>query len=326
MKLGSMKSASRDGALVVFSDDLKQCAPAGDIARSLLEALEHWDVAAPKLKALSDALHAGKAQGAMPVDAAQMAACLPRAPQFVDGSAYLYHVELVRKARGAEMPPSFLDDPLMYQAVSDAFLAPQADIVCGSEDWGIDFEGEVGVVVDDVPMGVTPEQARDHIKLVLILNDVSLRGLIPAELGKGFGFLQSKPRSALSMAAVTPDSLGAAWDGGKVSLPLHCHYNGKAYGHPNAGNDMQFDFPRLIAHAAKTRPLSAGSIVGSGTISNRDQSVGSCCLAEVRMIETIRDGKPATPFMKFGDTIRIEMLDKAGKSIFGAIDQKVVKG
>lgn len=326
MKLGSMKSASRDGALVVLSDDLKTCAPAGDIARSLLDAVEHWDVAGPKLQALADALTAGKAEGAMPVDPSQMVACLPRAPQFVDGSAYLYHVELVRKARGAEMPPSFLDDPLMYQAVSDGFLTPTSDIVCSSEEWGIDFEGEVGVIVDDVPMGVTPEQAKQHIKLVLILNDVSLRGLIPAELAKGFGFLQSKPRSALSMAAVTPDSLGDAWDGGKVKLPMLVHYNGKLYGQPDTGQDMQFDFPRLISHAAKTRPLAAGSIVGSGTISNRQEGVGSCCLAEVRMIETIRDGKPSTPFMKFGDTIRIEMLDGAGHSIFGAIDQKVVKG
>lgn len=326
MKLGSMKSASRDGALVVLSDDLKSCVPAGDIARSLLDAVEHWDIAGPKLQALADALKAGKAEGVMPVDASQMAACLPRAPQFVDGSAYLYHVELVRKARGAEMPPSFLDDPLMYQAVSDGFLTPTGDIVCGSEDWGIDFEGEVGVVVDDVPMGVTPEEAKKHIKLVLILNDVSLRGLIPAELGKGFGFVQSKPRSTLSMAAVTPDSLGDAWDGGKVKLPLVVHYNDKLYGRPDTGKDMQFDFPRLISHAAKTRPLAAGAIVGSGTISNREEGVGSCCLAEVRMIETIRDGKPSTPFMKFGDRVRIEMLDKAGASIFGPIDQKVVKG
>jgi fumarylacetoacetate (FAA) hydrolase len=326
MKLGSLKSASRDGALVVFSDDLTRFAPAGDIARSLLEALEHWDMAEPRLRALSARLDAGTAPDAQMVEASQMAACLPRAPQFVDGSAFLNHVELVRRARGAEMPPSFLDDPLMYQAVSDAFLAPGEDIVCGSEDWGIDFEAEVGVVVDDVPMGVTPEAARDHIKLVLILNDVSLRGLIPAELGKGFGFLQGKPRSALSMAAVTPDGLGAAWDGGKLHLPLACEYNGKPYGRPNAGVDMQFDFPRLIAHAARSRPLAAGSIVGSGTISNKDESVGSCCLAEVRMIEMIRDGKPSTPFMRFGDRIRITMPDAEGRSVFGAIDQRVVKG
>lgn len=326
MKLGSLRSAARDGVLVVLSDDLARYAPAGDIAPSLLAALENWESAEPALRRRARALADGTADGVAAVEPGQMAACLPRSFQFLDGSAYLHHVELVRKARGAEMPPSFLDDPLMYQAVSDAFLAPGDDIVCASEDWGIDFEAEVGVVVDDVPMGVTPEEARAHIKLVLILNDVSLRGLIPSELAKGFGFLQGKPRSALSMAAVTPDGLGPAWDGGKVHLPLICHLNGTLIGKPDAGVDMQFDFPRLVAHAARSRPLAAGSVVGSGTISNRDPDSGSCCLAEVRTIETIEHGKPTTPFMKFGDLIRIEMRDAEGASIFGPIEQRVVKG
>ena len=254
-----------------------------------------------------------------------LAATLPRAPQFVDGSAYLAHVERVRKARGAEMPASFKTDPLMYQAVSDGFLAPTEPIRMADEAWGIDFESEVGVVVDDVPAGVSPAEAAKHIKLVLLINDVSLRNLIPDELAKGFGFLQSKPRSALSPIAVTPDELGDAWRDGKLHLPLVTHLNGKLFGEPNAGVDMQFSFPRLIAHAAKTRPLAAGSIIGSGTIANQDESKGSSCLAEKRVLEIIKEGKPKTPFMKFGDTVRIEMFDKSGASIFGAIEQVVEK-
>ena len=274
---------------------------------------------------LSRVLKEGEVSTTFELNVHELAAALPRAPQFVDGSAYLAHVERVRKARGAEMPPSFLTDPLMYQAVSDGFLAPTEPIRVASEDYGIDFESEVGVVVDDVPMGVKPADAAQHIKLVLLINDLSLRNLIPAELGKGFGFLQSKPRSALSPIAVTPDELGIAWNDGKVHLPLVTHLNGKLFGEPNAGVDMQFSFPQLVAHAAKTRPLAAGTIVGSGTIANRDESKGSSCLAEKRVLEIIKEGKPKTPFMKFGDRVRIEMFDTHGASIFGAIDQVVEK-
>ncbi|MGH8281079.1 MAG: fumarylacetoacetate hydrolase family protein, partial [Gammaproteobacteria bacterium] len=277
------------------------------------------------LRIISDALNAGKAAGAFKLNMKELAAVLPRAPQFVDGSAYLAHVERVRKARGAEMPPSFRTDPLMYQAVSDGFLSPKESIRMADEAWGIDFESEVGVVVDDVPAGVTPAEAAKHIKLVLLINDVSLRNLIPNELGKGFGFLQSKPRSALSPIAVTPDELGDAWKDGKVHLPLVTHLNGELFGEPNAGVDMQFSFPQLIAHAAKTRPLAAGSIIGSGTIANQDESKGSSCLAEKRVLEIIKNGKATTPFMKFGDIVRIEMFDKNGASIFGAIEQTVEK-
>ncbi|MDF3075102.1 MAG: hypothetical protein K0S54_2769, partial [Alphaproteobacteria bacterium] len=241
------------------------------------------------------------------------------------GSAYVVHVELVRKARGVELPQNFWTDPLMYQGGSDSFIGPTDDIETVSEDWGIDFEAEVCVIVDDVKMGTTPEQAKQHIKLVLLANDVSARLLIPNELTKGFGFLHGKPATAFSPVAVTPDEFGAAWDGTRVQLPLVSTFNGKIFGKPEAGVDMTFDFPTLIAHAATTRHLEAGTIVGSGTVANRDRRVGSSCLAERRMIETIEQGKPATPFMKFGDRIRIEMLDRAGKSVFGAIDQKVVK-
>ena len=323
MKLANLKQG-RDGALIVVDRKLQQAMKVADVP-TLQSALENWASVEPKLKAASDALNAGKATGAFKFDVKAVAAVLSRAPQFVDGSAYLAHVERVRKARGAEMPPSFLTDPLMYQAVSDGFLASTEPIRVASEDYGIDFESEVGVVVDDVPMGVTPEDAAKHIKLVLLINDVSLRNLIPAELGKGFGFLQSKPRSALSPIAVTPDELGDAWKDGKVHLPLITHLNGKLFGEPNAGVDMQFNFPQLIAHAAKTRPLAAGTIVGSGTIANQDESKGSSCLAEKRVLEIIKSGKAVTPFMKFGDRVRIEMFDKNGASIFGAIDQVVEK-
>jgi fumarylacetoacetate (FAA) hydrolase len=250
---------------------------------------------------------------------------LPRAYQWADGSAYVTHVELVRKARGAEMPPSFWTDPLMYQGGSDSFIGPCDPILAADEAWGIDFEGEVAIITDDVPMGSTPDAAAKHIKLLMLVNDVSLRNLIPAELAKNFGFFQSKPASAFSPVAVTPDELDGAWRDGKAHLPLTVTYNGKPFGHPNAGVDMTFSFPQLIAHAAKTRALVAGSIVGSGTVSNKSGNVGSACLAEKRTLETIESGKPVTPFMKFGDTIRIEMLDRDGKSIFGAIDQQVKK-
>jgi fumarylacetoacetate (FAA) hydrolase len=264
---------------------------------------------------------------------------LPRAYQWADGSAYVNHVELVRKARNAEMPESFWTDPLMYQGGSDTFLGPRDPIVFPKEavpGWGIDMEGEVAVVVDDVPMGASPEVAAQAIRLIMLVNDVSLRGLIPAELGKGFGFFQAKPSSAFSPVAVTPDELGGKWDGGKVHLPLLVDYNGDAFGKANAGVDMTFDFGQLIAHAAKTRKLGAGTIIGSGTVSNKDadgspgkpvseSGLGYSCIAEIRMIETINTGKPVTDFMKFGDTVRIEMKDEAGHSIFGAIEQAVEK-
>jgi fumarylacetoacetate (FAA) hydrolase len=290
----------------------------------LQHVLENWSGLAPRLQALSERLNAGEAQGAFALDTAKLAAPLPRAYQWVDGSAYVVHVELVRKARGVEMPPSFWTDPLMYQGGSDSFIGPTDDIEAVDEAWGIDFEGEIGVYVDDVPMGIAPEAARKNIRLVTILNDVSLRNLIPAELNKGFGFFHGKPATAFAPVAVTPDELGEAWNGAKLNLPLISTYNGKEFGHPNAATDLIFDFGQLIAHAAKTRHLEAGTVVGSGTVANRDAGVGCSCIAERRTRETIDAGKPTTPFMKFGDRIRIEMLDKAGHSIFGAIEQKVV--
>ena len=325
MKLASLRTGGRDGTLLVVDKKLQQAVKVPEIAGSLVQALENWAMAEHKLQSVTDSLNAGKAKDAFKLDVKDLAAVLPRAPQFVDGSAYLAHVERVRKARGAEMPPSFLKDPLMYQAVSDGFHAPTDPIRMADEAWGIDFESEVGVVVDDVPMGVTPAEAAKHIRLVLILNDVSLRNLIPDELAKGFGFLQSKPRSALSPVAVTPDELGSAWKDGKVHLPLVTHLNGAKFGEPDAGVDMQFSFPELVAHAAKTRPLAAGSIVGSGTIANHDESKGSSCLAEKRVLEVIKGGKAVTPFMKFGDRVSIEMFDVAGQSLFGAIEQTVEK-
>jgi fumarylacetoacetate (FAA) hydrolase len=291
----------------------------------LQSAIEHWEVLAPELQAVSDRLNDGALKDEFAFDPMKAASPLPRAYQWVDGSAYVVHVELVRKARGVELPANFWTDPLMYQGGSDSFVGPRDDIEAISEDWGIDFEAEVCVIVDDVKMGVTPEQAKKHIQLVMLANDVSARLLIPNELNKGFGFLHGKPATAFSPVAVTPDEFGDAWDGTRVKLPLVSTYNGKLFGQPEAGVDMTFDFPTLIAHAAATRHLEAGTIVGSGTVANRDRSVGSSCLAERRMIETIEQGKPVTPFMKFGDRIRIEMVDRAGKSILGAIEQKVVK-
>ncbi len=323
MKLASYKSG-RDGQLMVVSKDLTKTVSAENIASTMQDALDRWHETAPKLIELYQALEAGSAQGIEPFDQKKCESPLPRSYQIADGSAYLNHVELVRKARGAEMPESFLTDPLMYQAVSDTIIAPTAPIEAISEAHGIDFEAEVAVIVDDVPMGVTPEEAEKHIVMIMIMNDVTLRALIPAELGKGFGFFNGKPPSAFSPVAVTPDELGNHWKDGKLHLPLISTLNGKEFGRPNAGVEMQFNFPALVAHAAKTRPLAAGTIIGSGTISNSDRSVGSSCLAEIRMIEKIEEGDFKTPFMKFGDHIRIEMLDENGNSIFGAIDQKVV--
>jgi fumarylacetoacetate (FAA) hydrolase len=323
MKLGSLKEGGRDGTLVVVSRDLTRAVQATGIAPTLQRALEDWSNLAPRLNALSDALNDGSADGAFDLDIARLAAPLPRAYEFLDGSAYLPHVERVRRARGAEVPESFYTDPLMYQATSAGFLGPRDPVRVVDEAYGIDLEAEIVVVTDDVPMAATPEEAAGHIQLVGLVNDVSLRNLIPGELAKGFGFLQSKPRSALSPVFVTPDELGDAWRGNKLHLPLLTHVNGEWFGAPEAGVDMQFDFAQLVAHAARTRPLSAGTIVGSGTIANEDTGKGASCFAERRTVEALRDGKPSTPFMSFGDSVRIEMLDAEGNSIFGAIDQRI---
>lgn len=331
MRLASLKNG-RDGQLVVVSADLSRCLPADGAASTLQAALDDWSNARPLLMALADRLQSGEGES---FEETRCASPLPRAYQWVDGSAYVNHVELVRKARGAEMPATFWTDPLMYQGGSDAFLGPRDDIPVADEDWGIDFEAEVAVVTDDVPMGVSAAAAIQHIQLIMLVNDVSLRNLIPAELAKGFGFFQSKPSSAFSPLAITPDELGDAWHDGKVHLPLLSFLNDNPFGKPDAGVDMTFDFGRLVAHAAKSRPLGAGTIIGSGTVSNKlgdgpgkpiaDGGVGYSCIAELRMIETINNGKPATSFMKFGDRIRIEMNDASGRSIFGSIDQVVTR-
>lgn len=323
MKLATLKRGGRDGTLVVVDRALERAVEVPEIAKTMQQALDDWARVAPRLQAVYERIGSNDKAFALQVEA--LAAPLPRAYQWVDGSAYVTHVELVRKARGATMPENFWTDPLMYQGCSDSFLGPRDAIEMASEEWGIDFEAEITVVTDDVPMGVSPKQAAGHIKLLMLVNDVSLRGLIPAELAKGFGFLQSKPASAFSPVAVTPDELGGAWDGAKVSLPLTTHLNDELFGAPEAGIDMTFDFPRLVSHAAKTRRLCAGTIVGSGTISNSDRSKGSSCLAERRMLEKLDEGEMKTPFMLFGDRVRIEMFDKKGASIFGAIEQRVVR-
>lgn len=322
MKLASLKNG-RDGTLVVVSRDLTRCQPVPGIAATLQSALDRWAAVAPQLQSAYDALNAG--QGGDRFDPACCAAPLPRAYQIADGSAYLNHVDLVRRARGAEMPPEFLHDPLMYQAVSDIILGPRDPIIVADSAYGIDFEGEIAVITDDVPMGVAPAAALGSVRLIMLMNDVSLRQLIPAELAKGFGFFQSKPPSAFSPVAVTPDELGDAWHGGKLHGAVRVMLNGRMVGHPDAGADMQFDFGTLIAHAAKTRPLGAGAIIGSGTVSNRDRAAGVSCLAEIRMIEKIEQGQSTTPFMAFGDVVHIDMHDAHGRSIFGAIEQKVAK-
>ena len=322
MKLASLKGG-RDGQLAVVSRDLSRCIPVPHIAMTMQQALDSWADASLVLMRIYDLLNEGPMAGERPFDSKACASPLPRAFQWADGSAYVTHVELVRKARGAEMPPSFWTDPLMYQGGSDSFIGPCDPIFAADEAWGIDFEGEVAVITDDVPMGTDAMHAGRHIKLLMLVNDVSLRNLIPAELAKNFGFFQSKPASAFSPVAVTPDEIVDSWRDGKVHRPLTLTYNGKPFGHPDAGVDMTFSFPQLIAHAAKTRALASGSIVGSGTVSNKSGDVGSACLAEKRTLETIQNGKPVTPFMKFGDRIRIEMFDADGKSIFGAIDQEV---
>ena len=334
MKLASLKHG-RDGKLAVVSADLTKAVSAHDIAPTLQAALDDWTTCETKLRGLSEQLERGSVPS-FRFREHDAASPLPRAYQWVDGSAYVNHVELVRKARKAEMPESFWTDPLMYQGGSDSFLNPRDPIVVADEAYGIDLEGEVAVITGDVPAGVSAVEAGKYIRLIMLVNDVSLRNLIPPELAKGFGFFQSKPSSAFSPVAITPDSLGDAWDSGKVHLPLLVELNGKPFGRANAGVDMTFDFGQIIAHAAKTRPLSAGSIVGSGTVSNKDTSggpgrpvseggLGYSCIAEIRMIETINTGKPQTPFMKFGDTVRIEMNDQQGHSVFGTIEQEVQK-
>jgi len=323
MKLASLKAGGRDGTLIVVSRDLQTAVIAKDIAPTLQAALENWEHCAPRLNALSEALNAGQCKDAFALDTQALAAPLPRAYEFVDGSAYLPHVERVRRARGASVPESFYSDPLMYHAVGAGFYGPRDPVRVADEAYGIDLEAEVVVVTDDVPMGVSAQDAEAHIQLIGLVNDVSLRNLIPDELAKGFGFLQSKPRSALSPVFVTPDELGDAWRDSKVHLPLLSHLNGEWFGAPEAGEDMQFNFAQLIAHAAKTRPLCAGTLVGSGTVANQDEARGASCLAEKRMLEIIAQGKPSTPFMKFGDRVRIEMLDRAGQSVFGAIEQTI---
>jgi len=323
MKLASLKGG-RDGRLVVVSNDLAWFTEAHHIAPTLQAALDHWEGMAPALRGLAESLeHGAVARERFHEHAA--ASPLPRAYQWADGSAYVNHVALVRQARGAAMPESFWTDPLMYQGGSASFIGPNDEIEAGDEAWGIDFEGEIGVIVDDVPMGISADAARKHIKLVTILNDVSLRNLIVGELAKGFGFFHGKPATAFAPVAVTPDELGDAWDGARLNRPLISTLNGREFGHPNAATDLTFDFGQLIAHAAKTRHLEAGTIVGSGTVANRDASVGCSCIAERRVRETIDSGKAVTPFMKFGDHICIEMFDPTGQSIFGAIDQKVVR-
>ena len=324
MKLASLRHG-RDGQLVVVSRDLSRCVAVPHIAPTLQRTMDEWTHLAPRLMRVYEILNDGDAEGAKPFNPRDCASPLPRAYQWADGSAYVTHVELVRKARGAEMPPSFWTDPLMYQGGSDSFIGPCDPISAGDEAWGIDFEAEVAVITDDVPPGVGASGAEHHIKLLMLVNDVSLRNLIPSELAKNFGFFQSKPASAFSPVAVTPDELGEAWSGGKVHLPLTVDFNGVRFGSPNAGEDMTFSFPQLIAHAAKTRMLGAGTIVGSGTVANKDHSHGSCCIAERRTLEQLEHGAPRTPFMKFGDRVRIEMFDSEGHSIFGAIDQDVIR-
>ncbi|HEB89559.1 MAG TPA: FAA hydrolase family protein [Deltaproteobacteria bacterium] len=323
MKLATRRMG-RDGELMVVDPGLSIARSVPEVAMTLQAVLDDWEKLAPALREVDQRLRNGLARGTRPLEFDALAAPLPRAYQWLDGSAYVNHVELVRKARGAEMPERFWTDPLMYQGGSDVMLGARDDLAAVPEDWGLDFEAEVAVILGDVPRGAGPEQCSEAIRLITLVNDVSLRGLIPDELGKGFGFLHSKPPTAFAPVAVTPDELGDAWRDGKVHLPLRVHRNGEFFGAPDAGVDMTFDFPTLIAHAAATRPLSAGTILGSGTVSNRDRSTGGCCIAEKRMLEILDEGEVKTPFLRVGETIRIEMLDADGNSIFGAIEQQVV--
>ncbi|MGG4775418.1 FAA hydrolase family protein [Alcaligenaceae bacterium 429] len=334
MKLATLKQGGRDGTLIVVDRTLTRYTPVPQIAATLQAALDNWEQVAPQLQTVYDALNRNEVADAKPFDSQAVHSPLPRAYQWADGSAYVNHVELVRRARGAELPASFWTDPLMYQGGSDSFIGPRDDIPVPSEEWGIDLEAEIAVITGDLPIGATPEQTAGAIRLLMLVNDVSLRNLIPGELAKGFGFFQSKPASAFSPVAVTPDELGDAWQDTKVHRPLTVHLNGKLFGNPDAGTDMTFNFAQLVAHVTKSREVEAGSIIGSGTVSNKQGNlhgssienggVGYCCLAEVRMYETIETGAPQTPFLKYGDTVKIEMLDAQGQSIFGAIEQRVV--
>lgn len=323
MKFATRKNGKRDGQPLLVSRDLSRAVDISTLTPSLREALENWPQLEPALQRLYTQLNAGQAAGAFDFATAELESPLPRTFQWADASVFLNHAELVRKARNADMPELLYREPMLYQGASDSFIGPRDPILAGSADWGIDLEGEIAIVTDDVPMGVGEQEAGRHIRLIMLVNDVSLRNLMPSELSKGFGFFVSKPSTAFSPVAVTPDELGAAWDGGKVHLPLLCHVNGKLLGRPNAGVDCYFDFPRLIAHAAQTRELRAGAIIGTGTVSNRDASAGSACLQETRMLEKIDTGEIRTPHLQFGDRVRIEMLDAEGASIFGAIDQQV---
>src|SRR5690348_16487318 len=333
MKLATLKDGSRDGRLIVVSRDLSRAVAVPRIAATLQAALDDWDTALAPLADVYRRMNEGAVGEAMPFDPMLAHSPLPRAYQWADASAYVNHVELVRKARGATMPAEFWTDPLMYQGGSDSFIGPRDDIICADEAFGIDLEAEVAVITGDVPMGATPQAAAAEIRLLMLVNDVSLRNLIPGELAKGFGFFQGKPASAFSPVAATPDEMGDAWRGGKLHRPLLTFVNGALFGRPNAGIDMTFDFPTLIAHAARTRELEAGSIVGSGTVSNKEDGgpgrpvaeggAGYACIAEQRTVETLRAGKPTTPFLRFGDRVRIDMEDDAGRSIFGAIEQRV---
>jgi fumarylacetoacetate (FAA) hydrolase len=335
MKLATLKHGGRDGTLVVVNRALTHCRAVPAIARTLQAALDDWDAVEPQLRQVYEALNSGAFTDPDPFDPAACHSPLPRAYQWADGSAYVNHVELVRRARGAELPPEFWSDPLMYQGGSDSFVGPRDPVWALDEAWGIDLEAEVAVITGDVPMGATPAEAGKAIRLLMLVNDVSLRNLIPGELAKGFGFFQSKPASAFSPVAITPDELGDDWRDGRVHRPLTVHLNGALFGNPDAGTDMVFNFPQLVAHVTKTREMEAGSIIGSGTVSNKqgglhgssiaNGGVGYCCLAEVRMYETIESGKPQTPFLNFGDTVRIEMFGRDGASLFGAIDQRVEK-
>ena len=325
MKLATLKDGSRDGQLVVVSRDLASAHFAQSIAPTLQRALDDWAFMAPQLEDLSLTLNAGRARHAFAFDPTQCMAPLPRAFQWLDGSTYVNHVELVRRARKAEMPQRFWHDPLMYQGGSDDFLGPCDEAVFASEEWGIDFEAELAVVTDDVPMGASPEQCADHIRLLMLANDWSLRNLIPDELAKGFGFVHGKPATAFAPVAVTPDELGTAWIDGKVHRPVLCHWNGRKVGEAQAGEDMVFDFRQLLSHAVKTRRTRAGSIIGSGTVSNKDASKGWSCIAEVRALEMIESGIAQTGYMAFGDTVKIEMFGSDGQSVFGAIEQRVAK-
>jgi fumarylacetoacetate (FAA) hydrolase len=327
MKLATLNRGGRDGRLAIVNRDLTRCLPVPGIAPTLQAALDDWAALEPRLEARAAVLESQPENAdVMPFDAAQCAAPLPRAYHWVDGSAYVNHVELVRKARGAEMPASFWTDPLVYQGGSDDLLGARDDVPFRDESWGIDLEAEIAVITDDVPMGTEAANAGEHIKLVTLVNDWSLRNLIPGELAKGFGFYQSKPATSFAPVVVTPDELGSAWRDSKVHLPLVSRINGAEFGRPDAGTDMTFDFAQLIGHVSRTRNLGAGTIVGSGTVSNYDRSRGASCLAEKRMLEQIEHGSPRTPFLKFGDRVTIEMLDSGGASIFGALDNQVVKG